>query len=338
SLNKNVFKSLNKLLKDVMNNKKFNTSGAYRLYNFPKLSTPIVNQLESMLGSIRSKSQPEAKIIEALLNMNGKSVLAVYNKQPKQSTIELGIIENRWDNVNHNKNKVFIFDATAKTDPYYWVSNAPKIIDFDDNTKYPNLKLVFYSKHDIHRGAIRDNKDGILNKIKKILDNHNDENILVVTSNECEGSVIQTLRTNNISVEHFGNLKGKNEYMKHHVILFTNVWRREDLDYTLLAKEIDSTLHLPRLWKKKRETIKKKVRAGISIPLTNSQAEFNNQSIENVRTSLMTTDIIQDVFRTAIRSKNTADVTAYLPIENPDLILKLIAAFPGCKPIIKHLV
>src|SRR5690606_19121014 len=119
--------------------------------------------------------------------------------------------------------------------------------------------------------------------------------------------------------DHFNNLKGKNTYIECNVIAFTNLLRRTESNYLLIAQEIykhkstihklDYSLNIPNIWSLKRGSDK----------LTNqsdSTMIFNDEFIDNVRTSIDVVDIVQTIFRISLRKDYCGENYVYLPISS----------------------
>ena len=317
-------------------NKTAQKNDIYKENEIPNLSFGGRKSLEKLKDEIKSEVKTISEKrrlleeIELIQKFEGKSAIAVFGMRNNRPYLSFHTIINSWDKICQNKiTSTIILDATANIDPAYLLSNAPTIKRFfeDSGLSFPNLHLRFFDDRDIHKGNV-DNK--FIDRIyAQLLSEHNESSKLIVTSKDLspslEKSKLSKLRS--CSVDHYNNLKGKNDYIDCDVILFTNMLRRNEMDYLLIANEISKSkkidgyqLRLPKNWEFKRG------KDGLTNKF-DSTIKFNDSFIDSVRTNVDLVELVQTIFRVSLRRDNSSKAYVYLPISSSGLIKKLIHYF-----------
>lgn len=321
-----------------------NIIGMFKMLHYDLLKTPenyrLLKDIETLVFLMDKRSRKYPPI--CTLNKNRKSGEYILK-------IKIGV--NSWMNVHRNadpevlidgisvdqtkpcENRTAIFDGTAKVDPLYLLPGAPPIDDLEGSTnfKFPNLHFHFFTDRDFHRNKVKEAfVSETLNAIKKKYPNKKG---LVICSDKKESLVKIVVGDLKLDyyVEHFGNTRGKNDFIDSELIIFTNLWRRRELDYLLLAREIleprKINLNLPKQW-----TIKTgKTENNALMHKNDGTVTFNNTYVDIIRCKTDVCEIIQTIFRTKLRKDHDAEVHVFLPCRSSGIVKRVLEYFPECQ-------
>lgn len=141
--------------------------------------------------------------------------------------------------------------------------------------------------------------------------------VLVVTDKKTEPGIRDALVTIQRSqpdllpaavlVDHFGNLRGKNQYIECDAVYFTHVFRRPDEFYLGLELLLAGFEAYPRQWKRKNA----------------DPWQVRNRAPEVLHAS-MVCDLYQDLMRICIRQDPSANATVFLPTGDPRLVTRIL--------------
>ncbi len=206
------------------------------------------------------------------------------------------------DNTKNLRNmdaKVFVFDGTADISTMY---DAEFIDLVDCNEFKPSLKNLIIncvnistSKNEICNN--RSKSRAICNAIIKFIETCNyDETPVVFTYKEIEKNFSK------YQTEHFGNIKGKNDYISNHNIIQVGLNRFPPLYYFLQRTILDDTeFEMLKDWATSiEENIRFFTRALSLNSTVNSETKIPNFDIYGIDFDLLE-DIEQNLFRSAIR-------------------------------------
>lgn len=349
-INDNFLKKMKELYSKAKKSHKSLNSGnqaydIYKSYTVPSLSIKGKARLEKLKADLWSDSKNYSQrrslseVIETILLMNGKDdSIVTFGKRGNEYELRVESLINQWDKIVPKEDSTtIIFDATANIDPSYLVDGAPSIRDlFSSELRFNNLHIVFYSDRDISKEKVtKQNCDKLFNHLSKC---HPTSKRLIVCSKDKECIAEKSINSLNDSesfyIDHFNNLKGKNRYIDCNVIAFTNLLRRTEANYLLMAqevfnnqsknKEISYKFKVSNSWKLKR---------GVDqlTNMSDSTFVFNDEFVDNVRTSVDVVDIIQTIFRISLRRDYQSENYVYLPISSSGLLKKIIHYFRGAK-------
>lgn len=348
-LNNNLLRKLKEVFSKAKSTHRNLNSGnqnydIYKSYSIPSISIKNRSRLQSLKQDIWKNildlptKRDLSDLIEMLLLINGKEdAIITFGKRSDKYELRLEVMVNQWMKLIPNEESAtIIFDATANIDPSYLVDGAPKIKHLNslEEVSFPNLHLIFYSDKDISKDSVT---AGHCNSLFTYLSaQHPSSEKLIVHSKEkfkiVTDSISKTKGSDLFNSDHFNNLKGKNNYLNCNVIAFTNLLRRTESNYVLIAQEIYKTKkgnlsqkYVPNIspsWSLKRGV-------GELTNLSESTFVFNDKFLDNVRTSVDLVDIIQTIFRISLRTNYSCENYVYLPIASSGLIKKIIHYFRG---------
>ncbi|GEM_PF-3581380 len=211
--------------------------------------------------------------------------------------------------------RIIILDGSGMLDPSYHVYNYDKCIlremrSFDNLTFHRNTtslsKSVFDKNYSTFEELVKDIPELSEGKESLIISYSNKDKKKDRT--EQIKKIIPI--TNNLKIDHFGNLRGKNDYREcvNLFIFGMNTW--DHMDYYLnywasTGKKPDANL--------KRSII-------------------DDSNVKEYSYHLRVTELYQDILRIKHRNYNCDEPTnVYLTVNNDDIFNELIALFPGCK-------
>lgn len=195
--------------------------------------------------------------------------------------------------------KVFVFDGTADISAMY-DAECIDLVDCDEfKPSLDNLIIncvnISTSKNEIC--SSRSKSRTICDAIIRFIENHNyEETPVVFTYKEIEKNFSQ------YPTEHFGNIKGKNDYISSHNIIQVGLNRFPPLYYFLQRTILDDTeLEMLKDWATSiEENIRIFTRALSLNSTVNPETKIPNFDIYGIEFDLLE-DIEQNLFRSAIR-------------------------------------
>ncbi len=318
----------------------------YKSYTVPVISIKGRNRLNTLKQDIWSNSgdieqkKHLSELIDTVLLMNGKDdSIITFGKRGSDYELRLEIVVNQWSKIIPNENSATIlFDATANIDPSYLTEGAPRIENFSSmpDVDFSNLNLIFFSEKDVSKEKVT--KTHCDKLFGYLADHHPEYKKLIVHSKEkmnvVQNAISDVSDSDLFYTDHFNNLKGKNTYIDCNVIAFTNLLRRTEANYLLIAQEIYkfqskklNTEYRPDIstsWSLKRGV-------GQLTNLSDATFVFNDPFLDNVRTGVDVVDIVQTIFRISLRRDYNSTNYVYLPIASSGLLKKIIHYFKGAK-------
>ena len=284
--------------------------------------------IQNLAGLCKSLQAYDGPIIE--------SYKPASDKRKHSLTITWG--KPQWANLRRSWRKTFIvMDATAHLDPDYSMPGAPDLIRVPTQETFPNMTIHCTSPKDISAKRFVDEWDQkysaeLQSLVKSITEKYPGEKILIVTKKFIKDKVADAVKSwPHVLVDHFGNLKGSNDYRDCTHIVFTNFMRWSLDSYVLRALWLSESGAADIL--AQRLTPAMNAKSGLMIPKGkfSTAAEFRNQGLEMLRLQYETPDVIQTIMRTALRDNPQNAVHVWLPGQNPRKIGMLLDYFVGAK-------
>jgi hypothetical protein len=218
-----------------------------------------------------------------------------------------------------------LLDATAGQDPRYWLAGG-----FDEEqlsaAEFPNTTVVLTSPETVTKTKLhRLSPEQVVLDVVDQLRRHRvgvGRKVLVVTDKDSEPGLraaldaLQRKRADllpaAVLVDHFGNLRGKNQYIECDAVYFTHAFRRPDEFYLGLELLLAGFEGYPRQWTSKNA----------------DPWQVRNRAPEVLHAS-MVCDLYQDLMRINIRRDTNAKATVFLPTSDPRLLTRIMRLMRG---------
>lgn len=238
--------------------------------------------------------------IERLKNINKNGCLFVSSSDKYQdNTRKLILIKNNIDKFDTDKCKNIIFDATAKYDIDYTISDKFQLFKSDDSKeKDINIHHILTSTS---QKMLTDNKH--IEVIARYI-NTLDRNIFVATYSKKRGiyqELSKLLNTENI--EYFGNIKGRNDWAS--ISNMAQIGMNRKSNYIYLITYIALT-NIDKNWNEIKD--KNKISNEIKELIKNDKGEFKNDKMTRIMESDLTVDTIQNIMRIKCRHFSNKDI------------------------------
>jgi hypothetical protein len=225
-------------------------------------------------------------------------------------------------------------DATAFVDPDYSMPGAPKVLRIDNKQRFPNLTLhclqwADHSRRKAHGSWDSGYRETVISWVRAIRMNYPEQEILVISSKDMKEAVLSAMSGfQGVHINHFGNLKGSNEYRNCRHVVFIHFLRWNTPSYLLRAYWLSESGNIP--------GVKKGFTPVMNGVLKNKGrlsggTEFSETDLEMLRLQYDTADVIQTIMRTALRQSTENEVHVWLPGQNLRRIGMLLEYFVGAK-------
>lgn len=221
--------------------------------------------------------------------------------------------------------KTFIFDGTANIDcRYEGYEGLFEVIDCEDYVVPLDYMTVNLVKCNTSKTALMDQEDSemklsLINRYIKSLQLDADDTLFVSYRNLLENNVFAENGLDAINMGHFGGIKGFNHWQDRHNFIQVGLNTFPELEYLLILFEMQSELYdyARHIFTKNVESViawfddltghgKREDVTKITYALTSTQ-------INDVRESLITSDMMQNIYRCAARNyDNREPVNLYL--------------------------
>lgn len=250
------------------------------------------------------------KHVEAAITQEG--VVNEYNKRITYTTAKKVV----YDFSHYN---VVILDGTAKYDLEYGYLNNVQVMDVPTLKTYDHLTLYYdtsipSSKQRLHMDIELKNK-----LVKFVKEKSLDKPVLVLCyqflRKSLESLFAKEIKANKIAVNHFGNVKGSNDYLQYSCLVVVGIINKGDAYYLCKSGAI--------------------FEEGADLELTTikSVRRFNNTDIEKYKLSDQVVSSIQDILRINIRNKGEVKQSAEVYVFSRDTVFLnlLLNYFIGSK-------
>ncbi len=238
-----------------------------------------------------------------------------------------------------------VLDATAHLDPDYAMPGAPKLVRTPIVQSFPNMTIHSTSSKDVSASSLTANWqqkyfDQIQMQVGHIKNAFPGEHVLIVIKKDVKDSGSPKMEADlkarfsgdaSVHINHFGNLKGSNEfrYCKH--IIFANLLRWKTESYLLRAMYLASGPVSDIITNRLTPVMAGKSGIMVSKGRFSNAAEFRNPELEMLRLQYEVPDMIQTIMRTALRDDTNSEVHVWLPGSNLRKIGMLLDYFVDAK-------
>lgn len=202
-----------------------------------------------------------------------------------------------------------ILDGTAKYDIEYNLNKEIKIIEMPINRQYHNL--TFY-RANLSLSKANINKDSSLlveyvNKIKEVSMRKKTLVLCYKTNEEYFKEELRTeLLENRVMINHYGNVKGTNEYAKCNAIFLAGVQHKGDPFYVNQYKTIHNEL------------------PNTTTNTVKSVRRFHNIELEILKLNDQLVNLIQDICRISIRNREYKEEVHVYMASKDDVLVSLL--------------
>lgn len=230
----------------------------------------------------------------------------------------ISIVTNRKIQYDFSGYQVVILDGTAKIDMEYRALQSHKMLDIPRIKSYKHLKLFVDFSQSSSKSKLKQNQDILLDEARNISIISTKERVLVLCFKDhvsiFESLLEREIREGRVLINHYGNVKGSNNYSHCTALVLVGTIHKGDPYYI-----------------NKYEAICGGVIDTLTTTVKNVR-RFKDQSIETIKLNDQVIDTIQDILRISIRN-NGASVQAkvYLLTRDVALINLLKNYFVGCK-------
>jgi hypothetical protein len=215
-----------------------------------------------------------------------------------------------------------VLDATAGLDPRYLLVSGPEIERVPD-ASFPNAVIVSTSSTTVTKTALEKTKatpstlsSEIVAAVKPY--RHHINSLLVVTHKKMEskiekgvdGAITDGSLPKKTVVQHFGNLRGKNEFRDFDAVYFSHLHRYKEPFYVGLTYLLEPFEKFPGKWEPKKHKAWER-------PALIARA--------------MVSDLYQDAMRIGLRSDPKRRAFIFVPTEESEFIVRLMRLFPGAQ-------
>ncbi|OCS87158.1 hypothetical protein [Caryophanon tenue] len=228
-----------------------------------------------------------------------EGVITEYNKKITYATTK----KIAYDFSNYN---VVILDGTAKYDLEYGYFNDLQIIDIPILKTYNHL--TFYYDSTISSSKTRLFEDSELkNKLVQFVQEKSvDKPILVLCykflKESFESMFAKEIKANKIAINHFGNVKGSNNYAQYSCLVIIGIVSKGDPYYLCNSGAVFEE------------------EADLKLTTIKNVRRFNNTEIEKYKLSDQVVSSIQDILRINIRNNSEAKQSAEVYVFSRDTV------------------
>ena len=234
---------------------------------------------------------------------------------------------NGWDSLllgpDGASRRSVLLDATAGIDPRYMLAGAfeEEVFPSED---FPATTLVLYSEKTVTTTTHRQKSpEVVVTEVARELGKQRvarDARLLLVTDKSMDQGLQRAvlalqraqpgLLPDDVRVDHFGNLRGKNEYIECDAVYFTHIFRKPEDCYLGLELLLGEFEGYPRQW------------------LTKNDSAWRDRPPEVLARSLVC-DLYQDLMRINIRHRPSAPAVGLPPDQRPEACRAHHAAHAG---------
>ncbi|WP_313236109.1 hypothetical protein [Sporosarcina ureae] len=211
----------------------------------------------------------------------------------------ISIVTNRTIQYNFSDFHVVILDGTSKFDMEYRAFQNHQMLDIPSIKSYENLTLFVDSSKSSSKGALVKSTDMLIDIARNISIVSSKEIVLVLCFQIYEETfkslLCHEIKEGRVLINHFGNVKGSNEYLHCTALVLAGTIHKSDPFYinkheAVCGVALDT----------KTATIKKVRR-------------FKDLGIETIKLNDQVVDTVQDILRICIRNNgNSAQVKVYM--------------------------
>lgn len=239
--------------------------------------------------------------VSKLKDINKEGCLFISNSDKDQdNSRKFILINNNTDKFDTDKCKTIIFDATAKYDIDYTVSEKYNIFKFDDS-KESDINL-HYIKVPTSQRNLKSNFSNIENICKYI--NTLGDNLFVATYGKKSGLFQQFSRLiNSKEIAYFGDIKGKNDWNNYSDMVHLGLNRKSNDVY--LASYIALT-RVNKKWNEVQDS--DKIYIEVQEILKNNKGRFLNEKMQRIMESDLVVDTVQNIMRIKCRHFNNKEM------------------------------
>ncbi|QOX62597.1 hypothetical protein FRZ06_04170 [Anoxybacterium hadale] len=269
----------------------------------------VLNHAHTVWSKYDGSNPSLLKLIESFFINGG---YRTHNLKTNQVLLNIPLVTD----YNFNGFKTIVFDGTATDDLGY----PEKFIKLEipDIREYQNVTIHWCNRMNLSINRLRNSNLEVIRLLKgSIQEIALMGKTLIVCHNEYEKNIRNILNgIENIEIDHFNNLKGKNSYRECSNVVFLGTFHKPDNYYLQKALYID----------------KEKV-DNFEMPRTSegNVREFPDAFVTSVMKNDKELDLLQDIFRIAIRDISfKGDANIYLFNTDKDIIAYMSSVLKGC--------
>lgn len=233
---------------------------------------------------------------------------------------------------------VLLLDATARIDPRYMLlGNEFAFEDYSTEREYPNTVIVLspppkprasatLAKGKVKRNEIEDRAVAIVDSYERHRGNLKDlgrsAKLLVLTEKKSEAALQSALDDARgsqgswdveVTVDHFGNLRGRNDYEDYDAVYFEFAHRYPGIYYDGLQCLLGDLDDFPGQWTRQ------------------GKGDDESWDTSHVRYRAMVADMYQDALRIGLRRDPSRAALVFVPTVDDNFVVRLMRAFRGAK-------
>lgn len=214
--------------------------------------------------------------------------------------------------------KTVIMDGTAPLDSDYGKNGEFNILALPRIRRYEKLNIYNCSDINVSRTSLRNKQDFDISTLLEDLSMIKDKEVFLLTYLDNKHKIVKAVensdfgKRNIVRIDHFNNIRGKNEYAESNVMIVYGLDYKGDAYYMAKAKSLGLEI------KSKEYIVGKNGRMVTDMQLK----EITNRD--------MLCELIQSIFRTRLRKNTQHNIDIYLFIQQKEMVDILGDYFDGC--------
>ena len=230
----------------------------------------------------------------------------------------ISIVTNRTIQYDFSGYHVVILDGTAKFDMEYRALQNHKMLDIPRIKSYKHLKFYVDFTQSSSKSKLKQNEDILVDEARNISIISTKERVLVLCFKDhvsiFESLLESELREGRVLINHYGNVKGSNNYSHCTALVLVGTIHKGDPYYI-----------------NKHEAICGEVIDTLTTTVKNVR-RFKDLSIETIKLNDQVVDTVQDILRISIRNNGASlQAKAFMLTRDVALINLLHNYFVGCE-------
>lgn len=238
------------------------------------------------------------KYVEAAITQEG--VINEYNKRITYTTAK----KVAYDFSNYN---VVILDGTAKYDLEYGYLNHVQMMDVPTIKTYHHLTLHYDASIPSSKQRLLENSELQNKLVQFVREKSLDKPVLVLCYKALkeyfEDQLAKEIKANRIAINHFGNVKGSNNYLQYSCLVVVGFVHKGDAYYLCKSGAIFEEV------------------ADLRLTTIKDIRRFNDTDIEKYKLSDQVVSSIQDILRINIRNNGEAKQSAEVYAFSRDIVM-----------------
>lgn len=230
----------------------------------------------------------------------------------------VSVVTNRTIQYDFSGYHVVILDGTAKIDMEYRALQSHKMLDIPRIKSYKHLKFFVDFTQSSSKSKLNQNEDILVDEARNISIISTKERVLVLCFKDhvsrFESLLEREIREGRVLINHYGNVKGSNNYSHCTALVLVGTIHKGDPYYI-----------------NKHEAICGEVIDTLTTTVKNVR-RFKDLNIETIKLNDQVVDTVQDILRISIRNNGASEqAKAYMLTRDVALINLLQNYFVGCE-------